>query len=136
MPYGHIDNNLTQNDFTGHECSYNASADLFDDSAKEMDIAAEMTKKSQDVLLQWGMPLAESHHTESHFSLRPPAENSSQSSQKLCLQNMSASTYPKTRCSPHFPSDSESDFEDSQDFVPCLQSTPVAGFHQTRILWG
>lgn len=27
-------------------------------------------------------------------------------------------------------SDSECDFEESQDFVPCSQSTPVAGFHQ------
>ncbi|XP_066099627.1 DNA damage-induced apoptosis suppressor protein-like isoform X2 [Saccopteryx bilineata] len=133
MPYGHIDNNLTQNDFTGPECNYNASADLFDDSAKEMDITTEMTKKSQDVLLQWRKSLAESHHIESDFSLRSPSENSRQPSQKLSLLNMSAFMYPKTHCSPHFPSDSESEFEDSQDFVPCSQSTPVAGFHQIRI---
>ncbi|KAM8775007.1 DNA damage-induced apoptosis suppressor protein-like [Rhynchonycteris naso] len=128
MSYGHI-NNLTQNDFTGPEHNYNASADLFDDSAKEMDITTEMTKKSQGVLLQWRKSLAESHHTESDFSLRSP-ENSRQPSQNLSLLNMSASICPKTHCSPHFPSDSESEFEDSQDFVPCSQSTPVAGFHQ------
>ncbi|XP_054432142.1 DNA damage-induced apoptosis suppressor protein [Pteronotus mesoamericanus] len=132
MPYGHRDNNLTQNYFPGHEGSYDASADLFNDSAKETDIAAEITKKSQDILLQWGQPLLQSHHTEYDSSLRSLSENSSQSSQKLSLQNMPASMYPKT-CPSHFPSDLESDFEDSQDFVPCSQSTPVAGFHQTRI---
>ncbi|XP_036114393.1 DNA damage-induced apoptosis suppressor protein [Molossus molossus] len=131
MPYRHT--NLTQNNFPGHEGSYNASADLFDDSPKEMDMATETTKKSQDILLQWGKPLAESHHIESDFSLRSPSENSRQSSQKVFLQNMSASMYPKTRSSPHISSDLESDFEDSQDFVPCSQSTPIAGFHQTRI---
>ncbi|XP_024428382.2 DNA damage-induced apoptosis suppressor protein isoform X2 [Desmodus rotundus] len=132
MPCGHIDNNLTQTYFPGHEGSYNASADLFNDSAKEMDIATEITKKSQDLLLQWGQSLPESHHTESDSSLRSLSENSSQSSHKLSLQTMPASMYPKTRPS-RFPSDSESDFEDSQDFVPRSQSTPVAGFHQTRV---
>ncbi|XP_007187663.1 DNA damage-induced apoptosis suppressor protein isoform X1 [Balaenoptera acutorostrata] len=134
MSYEHTGNNLTPNCSTGHEGCYNASADLFDDSPKEMDMATEMTKKSQDILLQWGKSLAESHHTESDFSLRSLSENSSQSSQKLSLQNTSASLYPKTCPSPpHFQSDSEYDFEDSQDFVPCSQSTPVIGFHQTRI---
>ncbi|XP_045364906.2 DNA damage-induced apoptosis suppressor protein [Camelus bactrianus] len=134
MHYEHTSNNLTQNCSTGHEGGYNASADLFDDSAKEMDIATEMTKKSQDILLQWGKPLAESRQTESDFSLRSLSENSSQSSQKLSLQSTSASLYPRTRSSsPHFQSDLEYDFEDSQDFVPCSQSTPVARFHQTRI---
>ncbi|XP_045674082.1 DNA damage-induced apoptosis suppressor protein [Phyllostomus hastatus] len=131
MPYGHIDN-ITQEYFSGHEGSYNASADLFNDSAKEMDIATEITKKSQDILLQWGQPLSESHHTEPDSSLRSLSENSCQSSQKLSSQNMPASMYPKT-CPSHFPSDLESDFEDSQDFVPCSQSTPIAGFHQTRV---
>ncbi|KAK1336178.1 LOW QUALITY PROTEIN: hypothetical protein QTO34_003981, partial [Cnephaeus nilssonii] len=133
MPYGHSRNNLTQTYVPGHESSYNASADLFDDSAKEMDMATETTKKSQDILLQWGKSLAESHHIESDFSLRSLSENFSQSSQKLPLPNMPASMNPKTCSSPHFPSDSESDVESSQDFVPCSQSTPVAGFHQTRI---
>ncbi|XP_006763792.1 PREDICTED: DNA damage-induced apoptosis suppressor protein [Myotis davidii] len=133
MPYGHIRNNLTQTYVPGHESSYNASADLFDDSAKEMDMATETTKESQDVLLQWGKSSAESQHIESDFSLRSLSENFSQSSQKLSLPNMLAPVNPKTCSSPHFPSDSESDVEDSQDFVPCSQSTPVAGFHQTRI---
>ncbi|XP_032708854.1 DNA damage-induced apoptosis suppressor protein [Lontra canadensis] len=134
MPCGHTNNNLTQNYFTGHEgSSYNASADLFDDSAKEMDITTEITKKSQDILLQWGKSLAESHHTETDFSLRSLPENSSQFSQKLTLQSISASVCPRTCSSPpHFRADSEYDFGDSQDFVPCSQSTPVAGFHQTR----
>ncbi|XP_026373991.2 DNA damage-induced apoptosis suppressor protein [Ursus arctos] len=132
MPCGHINNNLTQN-YSGHEGSYNASADLFDDSAKEMDITTEITKKSQDILLQWGNSLAESLHTESDFSLRSLPENSSHFSQKLSLQSISASVYPRTCSSPpHFQADSEYDLGDSQDFVPCSQSTPVAGFHQTR----
>ncbi|KAI5763641.1 DDIAS protein [Gulo gulo luscus] len=128
MPCGHSNNILTQNCSTGHEgSSYNASADLFDDSAKEMEITKDFTKKSQDILLQWGKSLAESHHTESDFSLRSLPENSSQFSQKF------ASVCPRTCSSPpHFQEDSEYDFGDSQDFVPCSQSTPVAGFHQTR----
>ncbi|CAK6448935.1 unnamed protein product [Pipistrellus nathusii] len=133
MPDGHIKDNLTQTYVPGHESSYNASADLFDDSAKEMDMATETTKKSQDILLQWGKSLTESHHIESDFSLRSLSENFSQSSQKLPLPNIPVSMNPKTCSSPHFPSDSESDVESSQDFVPCSQSTPVAGFHQTRI---
>uniref|UniRef100_A0A8C6CWA0 DNA damage-induced apoptosis suppressor protein n=1 Tax=Moschus moschiferus TaxID=68415 RepID=A0A8C6CWA0_MOSMO len=134
MLYEHTGNNLTQNCSTGHEGNYNASVDLFDDSPKEMDIVTEMTKRSQDILLQWGKSLAESHHTESDFSLRSLSENSSQSSQKLSLQNTSASLYPRTCPSPpRFQSDSEYDFEYSQDFVPCSQSTPVTGFHQSRI---
>ncbi|XP_032977294.1 DNA damage-induced apoptosis suppressor protein [Rhinolophus ferrumequinum] len=133
MPYGHTNNNnLTQN-YSDHEGSYNASADLFDDSGKEMDVATEITKISQDILLQWGKSLAK-NHTKSDFSPRSLSESSRQSSQKLSLQNMSATMYPKTYSSPpHFQSDLENDFEDSQDFVPCSQSTPVAGFHQTRI---
>ncbi|XP_058401488.1 DNA damage-induced apoptosis suppressor protein [Diceros bicornis minor] len=133
ISYGHMNNNFTQNYSPGLEGSYNASADLFDDSAKEMDLATEITKKSQGILLQRGKSLAESHHTESDLSLRSHSENSSQSSQKFSLQNMSVSLYPRTCSSPRFQSDSECDFEDSQDFVPCSQSTPVAGFHQTRI---
>ncbi|KAM5222985.1 DNA damage-induced apoptosis suppressor protein isoform 1-T2 [Hipposideros larvatus] len=133
VPYGHT-NNLTQNYCPGHEGSYNVSADLFDDSAKETDVATEITKKSQDILLQWGKSLAKNHLSESDFSLRPLSESSSQSSQKLSLQNMSASIYPKTYSSPpDLQSDLENDFEDSRDFVPCSQSTPVAQFHQTRI---
>ncbi|KAJ1065714.1 hypothetical protein K5549_007709 [Capra hircus] len=134
MLYEHTGNNLTQNCSTGHEGNYSASVDLFDDSPKEMDIVTEMTKRSQDILLQWGKSLAESHHIESDFSLRSLSENSSQSSQKSSLQNTSASLYPRTCPSPpHFQSDSEYDFEYSQDFVPCSQSTPVTGFHQSRI---
>ncbi|XP_029813238.1 DNA damage-induced apoptosis suppressor protein [Suricata suricatta] len=134
MPCGPINNNLTQNYFTGHEGSYDASADLFDDSAEEMDITTEITKKSQHILFQWGKSLAESHHRESNFLLRSVPENSSEFSQKLALQSMSASLCPRMCSSPpHRQSDSEYDFGDSPDFVPCSQSTPVAGFHQTRI---
>ncbi|KAM8922864.1 DNA damage-induced apoptosis suppressor protein [Lycaon pictus] len=132
MPCGGI-NNSTQN-YSDHEGSYNASADLFDDSAKEMDITTEIAKKSQNILLQWGKSLAESHRTESNFSLRSLPKNSNQSSQKLSSQSISASVCPRICSSPpRFQSDSEYDFGDSQDFVPCSQSTPVAGFHQTRI---
>ncbi|XP_055972153.1 DNA damage-induced apoptosis suppressor protein [Sorex fumeus] len=132
MPCEHISTNLTQN-CSGHEGSYNASADLFDDNNKEIDMATEITKQSQDTLLQWGTSLSESPHMESEFSPKPLSENFSQSSQKS-LENKSASLYSRTCFSPpYFHSDSEYEFEDSQDFVPCSQSTPLAGFHRTRI---
>ncbi|XP_069325254.1 DNA damage-induced apoptosis suppressor protein [Eulemur rufifrons] len=132
--HGHISNKLTQSYSSCYEGSYDASADLFDDIAKEMDSATEIAKKSQDILSQWGMSLAESHPSESDFSLRSISENSILPSQKLSLQSISASRHPRT-CSPppHFQSDSDN-FEDSQDFVPCSQSTPITRFHQTRIL--
>ncbi|XP_060032736.1 DNA damage-induced apoptosis suppressor protein isoform X2 [Erinaceus europaeus] len=125
MSYGRIRDNLTQNHSTGHEGSYNASADLFDDSAKEMDIAADTTQKSQGILLQWRTYLAESH-TEADVLLKSLSENSSQSSPKVSMQSHTASPLP-------FHSNSEYDFEESQGFVPCSQSTPVARFHHTRI---
>ncbi|XP_010343918.1 DNA damage-induced apoptosis suppressor protein [Saimiri boliviensis] len=134
IPCGHITNSLTQSNSIGHEGSYDASADLFDDIAKEMDIATEITKKSQDSLLQWGMSLPESHHSDSDFSLRSLSEDFIQPSQKLSLQNPSDSRHSRTSSpTPHFQSDSEYNFENSQDFVPCSQSTPISGFHQTRI---
>ncbi|XP_030773834.1 DNA damage-induced apoptosis suppressor protein isoform X2 [Rhinopithecus roxellana] len=114
--------------------SYDASADLFDDIAEEMDITTEITKKSQEVLLQRGTCLAESHPSESDFSLRSLSEDFIQPSQKLSLQSISDSRCSRT-CSPtpQFQSDSEYNVENSQDFVPCSQSTPISGFHQTRI---
>ncbi|KAL0629805.1 DNA damage-induced apoptosis suppressor protein [Plecturocebus cupreus] len=134
MPCGHTTNNLTQNNSIDHEGSYDASADLFDDIAKEMDIATEITKKSQDSLLQWGMSFPESHPLESDFSLRSLSEDFIQPSQKLSLQNLSDSRHSRTSSpTPHFQSDSEYNFENSQDFVPCSQSTPISGFHQTKI---
>lgn len=134
MPWGHINNNLTQSYSIGYDGSYDASADLFDDIAKEMDIATEMTKKSQEILLQRGTSLAESHPSESDFSLRSLSEDFIQPSQKLSLQSISDSRRSRT-CSPtpQFQSDSEYNVENSQDFVPCSQSTPISGFHQTRI---
>ncbi|XP_054975682.1 DNA damage-induced apoptosis suppressor protein [Sorex araneus] len=131
MPCEHTSPNLTQN-CSGHEGSYNASADLFDDNNKETDVATEITKQSQDILWQWGKSLSDSH-MESEFLPKPLSENVSQSSQKS-LENKSASLYSRTCFSPpYFHSDSEYDFEDCQDFVPCSQSTPLAGFHRTRI---
>ncbi|EHB13742.1 Nitric oxide-inducible gene protein [Heterocephalus glaber] len=126
--YGRIDN-LTQSS-PGYEGSYNASADLFDDIAKDTDITTEITKKSEDILLQWETSLAGSHLEESCFLLKSLSENSTQSSP---LQSMPAFVYPR-KCSPlpHLQSDLEYDLEDSQDFVPCSQSTPVSGFHHTR----
>lgn len=118
MPYGCINNNLTQSFSAGHEGSYNVSADLFDDIAKDEDIGTETSKKSQAVL--WESPWAENH---------PITESRSQPSQRLPLQSTSASRYPRTDSQ----SDSECDLEESQDFIPCSQSTPVAGFHQRRI---
>ncbi|XP_021570524.1 DNA damage-induced apoptosis suppressor protein [Carlito syrichta] len=126
ISYGHINSSLAQSCSDAHEGSYDASVDLFGDVAKEMDITTEIT--------QWLMSLAESHPSGSDFSLRSLSENSSQPSEKLSLQSISASACPRT-CSPpsHFQSDLEYNFENSQDFVPCSQSTPIAGFHQTRI---
>ncbi|XP_051004902.1 DNA damage-induced apoptosis suppressor protein [Acomys russatus] len=116
IAYRPINNNLTQSYSADHEGSYNASADLFDDIVKDENIGTEITKMSQDILL----PL-EASCTENH----PINENCSPPSQKSSLQNLSASRYPRARSQ----SDSECDFEESQDFVPCSQSTPVAGFH-------
>uniref|UniRef100_H0XKE5 DNA damage-induced apoptosis suppressor protein n=1 Tax=Otolemur garnettii TaxID=30611 RepID=H0XKE5_OTOGA len=131
---GHTSRNITQSYPTGYEGSYNASADLFDDIVKEMDIATEITKKSQAILSQCGMSLAESHPSGSDFSPRSISENASLPSQKRALQSVSARRHPVTFSPlPHFQSDSEYNFEDSQDFVPCSQSTPITGFHQTRI---
>lgn len=136
MTCGQIDN-LTQSS-TGYEHSYDASADLFGDIAKD----TEITKNSKDILLQWEKSLADNHHSicageaspenhleESEFSLKSLSENWTQSSQKLSLQNLSAFKYPRT-CS--LQSDLEDDLEDSQNFVPCSQSTPVTGFCRTR----
>ncbi|KAL6081666.1 hypothetical protein STEG23_005573 [Scotinomys teguina] len=117
LPHKPINSNLTQSFSADHEGSYNASADLFDDIAKNKDIGTEITKISQDVLLPW-----EASCTENS----PIDENCSHPSQKLPLQSISVSKYPRASSQ----SDSECDFEESQDFVPCSQSTPVAGFHQ------
>ncbi|XP_047372387.1 DNA damage-induced apoptosis suppressor protein [Sciurus carolinensis] len=131
MPFGHIDNNLTQIYSADHEGSYNASADLFDDIAKDVAVATEIIQKPQDILLQCETSLTENHLAEPDFSGRSLSENSSQTSQKLPLQSTSTSKYLRTYSPlPHFQSDSECDLEDSQDFVPCSQSTPVTGFHQ------
>ncbi|XP_012869356.1 PREDICTED: DNA damage-induced apoptosis suppressor protein [Dipodomys ordii] len=132
-PNGHTNTTLTQSYPADLEGSYNASADLFNNIAKNMDTATEITKRSQDVMLQGETSLTENCPAESDILPRSHSANSSQSSQKV-LQSLSASRYPRT-CSPppQFHSDSEYDFEDSQDFVPCSQSTPVTGFHRTRI---
>ncbi|KAL1774605.1 DNA damage-induced apoptosis suppressor protein [Sigmodon hispidus] len=114
LPNRSINNNLTQSYSADHEGSYNASADLFDDIAKNKDIGTEITNVAQDVLLP-----CEASCTENY----PIDENCSQPPQKLPLQSIS-----KSRQSSQ--SDSECDFEESQDFVPCSQSTPIAGFHQ------
>ncbi|KAM8818835.1 LOW QUALITY PROTEIN: DNA damage-induced apoptosis suppressor protein [Rhynchonycteris naso] len=132
MAYGHIDNNLTQNGFPGDRGSCNPSANL-DDHAKEMD--QQKSQKNHRIFCYNGYSLAESHQTESDFSLSSFSENSSQSSQKLSLQDMSASMCPKTLSWPDlWWRNSESDFEDNQDFVPCSRSTPVAEFYQETIV--
>ncbi|XP_031243249.1 DNA damage-induced apoptosis suppressor protein isoform X2 [Mastomys coucha] len=116
MPYSPSSNNLTPSS-SDHEGSYNASADLFDYIAKDKDTGTEITKVSQDILLPLEAPCTENY---------PRNENCSQPSQILSLQSISPSRYLR----PGSQSDSECDFEESQDFVPCSQSTPVAGFHQ------
>ncbi|KAM4847085.1 DNA damage-induced apoptosis suppressor protein [Thomomys bottae] len=125
-PYGHITPTLPQSCSADPEGSYNASADLFDNSAKNMDTEAEITGRS------WETPLRENHPAEFDLSPRTLSSNSSQSSQKVTLQSLSASRSPRM-CSPPPQLQSAYDFEASQDFVPCSQSTPVAGFHRTRI---
>lgn len=117
MPYRPSNNNLTPSSSGDHEGSYNASADLFDYIAKDKDIGTEITKIPQDNLLPLEVPCTENY---------PINENRGQPSQKPSLQSISPSRYSRPRSQ----SDSECDFEESQDFVPCSQSTPVAGFHQ------
>uniref|UniRef100_A0A8C6RMV8 DNA damage-induced apoptosis suppressor protein n=1 Tax=Nannospalax galili TaxID=1026970 RepID=A0A8C6RMV8_NANGA len=117
ITYRCSNNNLTQNYSAGHEGSFDVSADLFDDIDKDEDIGTEITKKSQDILLPWESSWAEKH---------PITENCSQPSQKLLLQSTSTSEYPRISSQP----DSECDLEESQGFVPCSQSTPIAGFHR------
>ncbi|XP_028626554.1 DNA damage-induced apoptosis suppressor protein [Grammomys surdaster] len=112
MPYRPSNNNLTPSFSADHEDSYNASADLFDSIGKDKDIETEITKIPQDILLPLEVPCTENY---------PMNENYNQPSQKLSLQSISPSRSQ---------SDSECDFEESQDFIPCSQSTPVAGFHQ------
>ncbi|XP_021069833.1 DNA damage-induced apoptosis suppressor protein [Mus pahari] len=116
MPYRPSNNNLPPGSFD-HEGSYNASADLFDYITKDKDIGTEINNIPQDNLLPLEAPCTEKY---------PINENCGQPSQKLSLQSTSPSGYSRPRSQ----SDSECDFEESQDFVPCSQSTPVAGFHQ------
>lgn len=116
MPYRPSNNNLTQTS-ADHESSYNVSADLFDYIAKDKDVGTEIIKIPQGILLPLEASCPENY---------PINENCSQPSQKLSLQCISPSRYP----GPRSQSDSECDFEESQDFVPCSQSTPVAGFHR------
>uniref|UniRef100_A0A8C5K4Q3 DNA damage-induced apoptosis suppressor protein n=1 Tax=Jaculus jaculus TaxID=51337 RepID=A0A8C5K4Q3_JACJA len=114
-------NNFTQS-YSGHEGSYDASADLFDDIAKDKDNITEITETSQDVVLPWDVSKAKPH---------PAGKNYRQPSQKLSLQSVSASRYPRPYSPlPHNQLDSECDLEDSQDFIPCSQSTPVSNSHQ------
>ncbi|XP_075402477.1 DNA damage-induced apoptosis suppressor protein [Tenrec ecaudatus] len=130
LPHGPFCN-LTQSYSCHLGHSYNASADLFDVSAKEMEIATPITKRSPDIGSLWEQSLKESHRAESCFSLRSLSKSSSQS-QKLATQNILA-VASRTHSPPHFLSDSEYEFEDSQDFVPYSQSTPISRVHQTRI---
>ncbi|XP_040820149.1 DNA damage-induced apoptosis suppressor protein isoform X2 [Ochotona curzoniae] len=134
IPYGHTSDDLSQSCSAGHEGVYNTSAELFDDIDKEINVTVKIIKNSQDVLLHLGTSLAESLQVEPDFSVKALSESSSQPSQKLSMQNASACRHPRTFSPPpDCQSDSEKDFEDSQDFVPCSQSTPVAGFQGTRI---
>ncbi|CAO2613803.1 DNA damage-induced apoptosis suppressor protein [Lemmus lemmus] len=117
VPHRPINSNLTQSFSADHEGSYNVSADLFDGVAKNEDIVTEITKMPQDALLLWEASFSENCAV---------GGNCSHTSQKLPLQNISTPRCPRAGSQ----SDSESDFSESQDFVPCSQSTPVAGFHQ------
>ncbi|XP_048216835.1 DNA damage-induced apoptosis suppressor protein [Perognathus longimembris pacificus] len=134
MPCVHTDTTVTQSSSADLNGSYDASADLFDNIAKNMDATTEITERPQDALLPWETSLGGNYPAESDFLPRSLSANSSQSSQTVFVQRPPASRYPGT-CSPppHLQSDSDNDVEDSQDFVPCSQSTPVAGFHRTRI---
>ncbi|KAM6158542.1 DNA damage-induced apoptosis suppressor protein [Rhynchocyon petersi] len=128
MPFGPLNNNPIQSHSPDNEGNYDASADLFDISAKEMDIPKEITKSSL-----WEMSVRKGYPAESHSSLRSLSEKSSPSSPKVALQSTSPSVSLRISSSPpHGQSDPDFDFEDSQDFVPYSQSTPVARF-STRI---
>ncbi|XP_072466815.1 DNA damage-induced apoptosis suppressor protein isoform X2 [Notamacropus eugenii] len=118
--------NLLQNYSPPHDSSYNASADLFDVSAKEMETVAECIDKSQDILSTCETVLTE-NHPESNFPLSPVNDNCSHFQRRSSLHNIF--THPRTHSSPYFQLDSDYNLGDSQEFVPYSQSTPIAPLH-------
>ncbi|XP_068927054.1 DNA damage-induced apoptosis suppressor protein isoform X2 [Petaurus breviceps papuanus] len=122
-----IKENLLQNYSPTHDSSYNASADLFDVSAKEMETVAEYIDKSQGILSTWKTVLTE-NRPESNFPLSPVDDNCSHFQRRSSSQNIL--TCPKTHSSPYFQSDSDYSLGDSQEFVPYSQSTPIAPLHR------
>ncbi|XP_036603637.1 DNA damage-induced apoptosis suppressor protein [Trichosurus vulpecula] len=121
-----VKENLLQNYSPTSESSYNASADLFDVSAKQMEAVAEYIDKSQGILSTWETVLT-ANHPESNFPLSPVDDNCSHFQRRSSLQNIL--THPGTHSSPYFQSDSDYDLGDSQEFVPYSQSTPIVPLH-------
>ncbi|XP_051843178.1 DNA damage-induced apoptosis suppressor protein [Antechinus flavipes] len=126
-----VKENLLQNDSSIHDSNYNASADLFDVSAKEIETVAEYTDKSQGILSTWETVLTENYPLF-NFSLSPIDDNCSHFRRRSSSQNILHKT--RTHSSPYFQSDSEYDLGDSKEFVPCLQSTPIVPIpHRLRV---
>ncbi|XP_043852498.1 DNA damage-induced apoptosis suppressor protein [Dromiciops gliroides] len=118
-----VKENLHQNLSPPPDSNYNASADLFDFSAKEMETVAEYIDKSQGILSTWETVLTE-RRPVSNFPLSPIDDNCSHFQRRSSSQNILR--HPRTHSSPYFQSDSDYDLGDSQEFVPYSQSTPIA----------
>ncbi|XP_074160667.1 DNA damage-induced apoptosis suppressor protein [Sminthopsis crassicaudata] len=126
-----VKENLLQNDSSTHDSNYNASADLFDVSAKEMETMAKYFDKSQGILSTWETVLTENYPLF-NFSLSPIDDNCSHFRRRSSSQNILHKT--RTHSSPYFQSDSEYDLGGSQEFVPYSQSTPIAPIpHRLRV---
>ncbi|XP_007490947.2 DNA damage-induced apoptosis suppressor protein [Monodelphis domestica] len=119
-----VKKDFLQNHSPGHDSSYNASADLFDVSAKET--GEECIDKSQGILSTLETVLTESHPL-SNFPHSPLDSNCSHF-QRRSSQNILPCS--RTHSSPpYFQSDSDYDLGDNQEFVPYSQSTPIAPLH-------
>ncbi|XP_067425077.1 DNA damage-induced apoptosis suppressor protein [Emydura macquarii macquarii] len=116
-------NDLLQNYSNHHRGSYNASADLFDASARERKTMVEFSNKSynspaqEDVLTE--------KYTASELVLSPLDAGCSYSDCRL-LPSLPPSFGKDSTPVTYSLYDSELDLVDTQDFVPYSQSTPVA----------
>ncbi|XP_030414285.1 DNA damage-induced apoptosis suppressor protein isoform X2 [Gopherus evgoodei] len=116
-------NDMLQNNSNHSKSSYNASADLFEASAREMETMVEFSNKSHNSSAQ------ENVSTEKYTA-----------SELVCSPLDVGCTYSESRSSLSLPPpfgkhstpisyslyDSELDLVDTQNFVPYSQSTPVA----------
>ncbi|XP_024072244.1 DNA damage-induced apoptosis suppressor protein isoform X2 [Terrapene carolina triunguis] len=116
-------NDVLQNNSNHSKSSYNASADLFDASAREIEIMVEFSNKSHNSSAQEDV-LAEKY-TASELVCSPLDVGCSSSE---CRSSLSLPPPFGKHSTPISYSlyDSELDLVDTQNFVPYSQSTPVA----------